>query len=203
MQTLSQKIGSVLAAALLAVSCCLFPYSQAAYAWIQLAIPAGYALAAVCATLGLSVAITSDDDAAAFWGDFSLYTEDLELLGSQVSDMQDAAIEAGTANGTLVNVSKQQVSQDEINAITSMFEAAGNAGSFALDQLSMLAGDGVLGILPFVLSLFMADLTASTSDSIDKVLDVNGSPFALPSFAFSAVYPDDSDYPDLSSAQIS
>lgn len=157
MQGAMRKIGGTLAAVMLSVSCCLFPYSQAAYAWIQVAIPAGYALAAVLATLGIGVAITSDDDASALWGEFELYTDDLDALGQQVSAMQDAAIEAGTASGTLTNVTKQQVSQDEMNAISTMFEAAGNAGSFALDQLSLMANEGVLGILPFILSGFIAD----------------------------------------------
>lgn len=164
MQGVMRKIGGTLAAVMLSVSCCLFPYSQAAYAWIQVAIPAGYALAAVLATLGIGVAITSDDDASALWGEFELYTDDLDALGQQVSAMQDAAIEAGTASGTLTNVTKQQVSQDEMNAISTMFEAAGNAGSFALDQLSMMASDGILGILPFLLSGFIADITGSTVD---------------------------------------
>lgn len=162
----------------LAVSLCVAPYAQTAYAWAQLAIPAGKALAAVMAVLGVSVVINNDDDASALWSDFELYTDDLDALAAGVSQLQDTAI----ANGNLVNATKSQVSQQEVDAIKDVFAAAGQAGTFALDQLSIMASDGVLGILPFLLSLFVADQVSSSvapEITYDKILTFGDFPYPI------------------------
>lgn len=161
MQDVARKIGCTLSALMLAAVCCLMPYAatQRAYANPALALTAGEAaFAAICAVLGVSVA--SNADAKGLYAAWDAYTDSVDARIEEVDRMQDAAIELGTANGSLVNATKQQVSRDEIDAINAMFDAAGQAGSFALDQLSMLK-DGALSILPFLLSGFIADQVAS------------------------------------------
>ena len=162
------KIAKCFAAVALAASICLAPFSQAAYAYIQLAIPAGYALATVCAVLGLSVPLLTDDDASSFWGDFELFTGDLDAIAAGVSSLQDTAI----ATGNLINATKSDVSQQEIDAIKDMFEMAGQAGSIALDKFSTMASDGALGLIPFLLSLFIADQTTIMPDKSFVIGDV-------------------------------
>lgn len=169
----------------LAFACCVTPYSLAkqAYANPLVLTASEAAFAAVCAVLGISVA--SNEDAKALYADWELYTEDIDALAASVSAMQDVAIEAGTANGTLVNATKQQVSQSEIDAINVMLDAAGKAGSFALDQLCMVK-DGVLGIFPFILSSFFADQVSSPSIGQTFFLDIGAS---LPPITFTDGFP--------------
>ena len=161
------KIVCCLSAVMVAVAMCASPYAAArqAHANPLVLTASEAAFAAICAALGLTVA--SNADAKALFADWELYTEDIDALAAQVSALQDAAIEAGTANGSLVNVSKQQVSQAEIDAINAMLDAAGKAGSLALDQLSMMASDGLLGIIPFALSAFTShQIEAIPSDRV-------------------------------------
>lgn len=144
---------------------CASPYAAArqAYANPLVLTASEAAFAAICAALGLTVA--SNADAKALFADWELYTEDIDALAAQVSALQDAAIEAGAANGSLVNVTKQQVSQAEIDAINAMLDAAGKAGSLALDQLSMMCDVGKLSVLPFLLRSFI-DHTLHANDVI-------------------------------------
>lgn len=174
------KIVCCLSAVMVAVAMCASPYAAArqAYANPLVLTASEAAFAAICAALGLTVA--SNADAKALFADWELYTEDIDALAAQVSALQDAAIEVGTANGSLVNVSKQQVSQSEIDAINAMLDAAGQAGSLALDQLSMMASDGLLGIIPFVLSAFTAHEIGAVSDVREVgALNVYGLPVPI------------------------
>lgn len=159
------KLTCVVLSVLVAMSLCVSPYAGAmrAYANPLVLTGAEAAFATFCAALGLSVA--SNDDAKALFADWELYTEDIDAIAAQVSAMQDAAIETAQANGQLVNATKQQVSRDEIDAINAMFEAAGNAGSLALDNLSTVVSDGVLGILPFLMSLFISDQVSNVGNT--------------------------------------
>lgn len=173
------KIICFVSALVLAASLCISPYAstQRAYANPLVLTASEAAFAAICAAFGISIA--SNEDAKALFADWELYTDDIDALSAQVSALQDAAIEAGTANGTLTNVTKQQVSQSEVDAINAMFEAAGNTGTFALDQLSMMASDGVLGILPFILSAFMADQVNVVPSDVQRFTTTSGSSISI------------------------
>lgn len=159
------KLAKSVMAVFVAVAFCMAPYARAYAVAVPAAVYAGRALAAVLAVYGVSTAISSDDDAAALWSDWELYTDDLEGIAVSVGQLQDAAI----ATGGLTNAAKSQASQEQIDAINDVFAAAGEVGSFALDQLATVK-DNVLGLLPFLLASYVDARLLGTG--VDHVGDI-------------------------------
>lgn len=180
-----QRVGSALCAALLAVTCCISPYSAArAYAVVPLAVPAvGYALCAIMAACGIAVTVDSTS-AKSLASDFKLYTDDLTALSNSVNKLMSSFADAAKASGQGVEYNPAAITSDDINKCAQILTDAANAGSLELSKISPYASATTLSAIPFILQAYFnySRTTASVSG------------FTPSSGWTSSLYPYDSDY---------
>lgn len=153
MQSVVNKVGCSLAALLLSVACCLGPYAQAAYANTAALTAGGTALASVLAVYGINVANSDGTlDPAKLWTTWTGFLDDV------TSDMVDEARSAAIASNPDYFNNVLAWDQGGREKIEADFIDWGQTGTIPLDALS-ISQSGALGLIPFLLSLFMADQT--------------------------------------------
>lgn len=157
MQGAMRKIEGTLAAVMLSLSCCLFPYSQAAYANILAFEYMGQALIAVMAVLGVAPAMTDGAiDYAAIGESYSSFMDGMAEAGADVLKSATASWDKTLTQDIDWNAVGDYAEQSK-NAVL----AWGKAGIVNLNELSMA---GAFGLLPAFLSLFIAQQVGSGTD---------------------------------------
>lgn len=152
------KIAKCFAVVALAASMCLAPFAQAAYANTAALTAGGTALASVLAVYGINVANSDGTlDPAKLWTTWTGFLDDV------TSDMVDEARSAAIASNPDYFNNVLAWDQGGREKIEADFIDWGQTGTIPLDALS-ISQSGALGLIPFLLSLFMADQVVSGAD---------------------------------------
>lgn len=155
MSVVANKIGCALVAVLLSAACCLGPYAQAAYANAVALQYVGTALASIIAVLGVSPKVNGEVDFMALGEAYTSFVDGMAEAGADI--LKDTV---SAWDKTLT----QDIDWDNIGAAISSSTAElarmGEAGVIDLNALSM---SGAFGLLPALLSLFMADQVGSSA----------------------------------------
>lgn len=169
MQSVVNKVGCSLAALLLSVACCLGPYAQAAYANAIAVQYVGAALASIIAVLGVSPKVNGNVDFTAIGEAYTSFVDGMAEAGADILKDNVAAWDK-----TLTEDIDWDNIGATISASTAELARMGEAGVIDLNALSM---SGAFGLLPALLSLFMADYVAGSSipdGIVSGQLDVDG-----------------------------
>ena len=153
MQSVVNKVGCSLAALLLSVACCLGPYAQAAYANAIAVQYVGAALASIIAVLGVSPKVDGNVDFTAIGEAYTSFVDGMAEAGADILKDNVAAWDK-----TLTEDIDWDNIGATISASTAELARMGEAGVIDLNALSM---SGAFGLLPALLSLFMADQVSS------------------------------------------
>ncbi|MFR9168363.1 MAG: hypothetical protein ACLVKI_06770 [Gordonibacter urolithinfaciens] len=151
------KIAKCFATFALAASMCFAPFAQAAYANTAVLTAGGTALATVLAAYGINVANSDGTlDPAKLWTTWTGFLDD--VTSDMVAEARSAAI---ASNPDYFNnvLAWDQGGREKIEAD---FIDWGQTGTIPLDAIG-IAQSGALGLLPFLLSLFIADQVGSSS----------------------------------------
>lgn len=153
-------------AMVLAIGSVLAPFSRVAYA-NTVAIEAGaYALFTVLGLFGFNAGDDAISDPVTAWNEFTGWMDD---LSADVVDEARAAARA--SNPDFINNALDWDAGGK-EAIEAQFLDWGEQGTINLDGLSIMAQSGALGLIPFVLSLYMVDrFGAVLPDEIHASLD--------------------------------
>lgn len=151
-----RKITYTFMAVALAVSLSLVPFGQAAYANTQAAYYIGSTLLTILAVMGINPNIGDTDLQSAITNAGTAYNEFLDTV---TSDMIETARQAAyDSNPDYINNAQAWDTGGKERILADM-AAAGEAGRLDLDLLS-ISQSGVLGLFPFLLSLYIEDITA-------------------------------------------
>lgn len=149
MQSVVNKVGCSLAALLLSVACCLGPYAQAAYANAIAVQYVGAALASIIAVLGVSPKVDGNVDFTAIGEAYTSFVDGMAEAGADIlKDTVSAWDKTLTQDIDWDNIGTA------ISSSTAELARMGEAGVIDLNALSM---SGAFGLLPALLSLFIAD----------------------------------------------
>lgn len=160
------KIAKCFAAVALAASMCFAPFAQAAYANTAVLTAGGTALATVLAAYGINVANSDGTlDPAKLWTTWTGFLDD--VTSDMVAEARSAAI---ASNPDYFNnvLAWDQGGREKIEAD---FIDWGQTGTIPLDALG-ISQSGALGLIPFLLSLFIADQTTIMPDKSFVIGDV-------------------------------
>lgn len=161
-------------AMVLAIGSVLAPFSRAAYA-NTVAIEAGaYALFTVLGLFGFNAGDDAISDPVTAWNEFTGWMDD---LSADVVDEARAAARA--SNPDFINNALDWDAGGK-EAIEAQFLDWGEQGAINLDGLSIMAQSGALGLLPFILSLYMADQGVSGTTPSDAVGNISAGGMSLP-----------------------
>lgn len=161
-------------AMVLAIGSVLAPFSRAAYA-NTVAIEAGaYALFTVLGLFGFNAGDDAISDPVTAWNEFTGWMDD---LSADVVDEARAAARA--SNPDFINNALDWDAGGK-EAIESQFLDWGEQGTINLDGLSIMAQSGALGLIPFILSLYMANQGAAGTTPSDAVGNIAFDGVSLP-----------------------
>lgn len=159
-------------AMVLAIGSVLAPFSRAAYA-NTVAIEAGaYALFTVLGLFGFNAGDDAISDPVTAWNEFTGWMDD---LSADVVDEARAAARA--SNPDFINNALDWDAGGK-EAIEAQFLDWGEQGTINLDGLSIMAQSGALGLIPFILSLYMADQVPASVDG--QVFRFNAIDLSIP-----------------------